>query len=355
MTAWRRFARALDDKLATPSYHEIRDIVDRITAKRPLLLVIDEFGKNLEAYGESGADGDMYLCKNSRSGHPPHGGSIPWSWSPSNTSLSRHTLLRASAAKRREWAKVQGRFEDIPYVDSAAATRSLISIALDHGSDLLFEQARREAAAAAVHGAEEAGLAEVASTDLVAACWPLHPSTLLVLPELCARFGQNERTLFSFLASPEPLSVSTWLSAFQAGQLEWVRLDRVYDYFVESAGNYLAISTSTSRWNEISIAIRDAHGLTDAQRRVLKTVGLLNLVASAGMLRASEAVVAFAASDGGEGTEDSQAVAARLSEPKLSASLRTATTRTSTGSGRDPTSTSTPPSALLAATLKIFR
>lgn len=306
--------RALDDKLATPSYHEIRQLIGEITAKRPLLMVIDEFGKNLEAYGESGADGDMYLLQELAEWASAGGGSIPMVLVTIQHLAFEAYAASASVSKRREWAKVQGRFEDVPYVDSAAATRSLISVALDHGSDLRFDHARRQAAAAAVQGAEEAGLAEVSSRDLVAACWPLHPSTLLVLPELCARFGQNERTLFSFLASPEPLSVSTWLTTCEEGELGWVRLDRVYDYFVESASNYLAVSTSTSRWSEISTSIRDAHGLSDAQRRVLKTVGLLNLVSSSGMLRASEAVVAYACSDGSEGTEDSRAVVARLGE-----------------------------------------
>ncbi|MEX2373979.1 MAG: hypothetical protein WD942_00110 [Dehalococcoidia bacterium] len=305
--------RAIDDKLASPSFHEIRELVEGIVNSRPLLLVIDEFGKNLEAYSESGADGDLYLLQELAE------------WSSSSNGLPlvvvtiQHLAFEAYAAsdstsKRREWAKVQGRFEDIPFVDSAAATRNLIASALDHGDDAGFRAVRESLAEAAADQATASGLPEIATAELIAATWPLHPTTLIALPELCSRYGQNERTLFSFLASAEPQSVSSWLSTRESDTLDWVRLDRVYDYFIESAGNFLVVSDEGARWTEIATAIRDAHGLSDAQRRVLKAVGILNLVATAGSLRASKPLLAFACADGQDGTEDEHAVEERLGE-----------------------------------------
>ena len=307
-------SRALDEKLSTPAYHEIHALVVEIAARRPLLLLIDEFGKNLEAYSDSGADGDLYLLQELAEWASGTEDPIPMVLVTIQHLAFEAYAASASATKRREWAKVQGRFEDIPYVDSATATRHLIAVALDHGNDPLFNEARVQIASGAAEGAAAAGLPEVASADLLTACWPLHPSTLLVLPELCARYGQNERTLFSFLASPEPLSATSWLKRQSLESLGWVRLDRVYDYFVESAGNFVAASEDVSRWNEVLTAIRDAHGLSDGQRRVLKTIGVLNLVAATGMLRASEELVTFACADGQVGTEDEAAVRLRLSE-----------------------------------------
>lgn len=307
--------RAHDDKLASPSFHEVRDLIAGITERRPLLLVIDEFGKNLEAYSESGADGDLYLLQEL----------AEWSTNakqrlPMVVVTIQHLAFEAyagadSASKRREWAKVQGRFEDIPFVESSAATRNLIAAALDHGQDPDFAESRRRAAAEVAAAAANSGLPEVAPSEIVQATWPLHPTVMQVLPELCARYGQNERTLFSFLASPEPLSVNSWLA--QVGSkppLPWVRLDRVYDYFVESAGNFLLLSEEGSRWTEIATSIRDAHGLDEAQQRVLKAVGTLNLVASTGALRASTPLIALACADGEQGTAETAEVAARLSE-----------------------------------------
>jgi hypothetical protein len=128
---------------------------------------------------------------------------------------------------------------------------------------------------------------------------------------LCERYGQNERTLFSFLAGHEPLSLATFLrdTPWSEGDpLPVVRLDRLYDYFLEAATNLVAVSSNASRWLEIDTRVRDAVGLSAASRRVLKTVGLLNLVSAGGTLRASRALVSHSAADGLPGTKSAREV-----------------------------------------------
>ena len=164
----------------------------------------------------------------------------------------------ASAAQRREWAKIQGRFEDIPFVDSPAQTRSLIAASFEPPSGRLAESqsgwAHRQ-----LPVLQSLGLNELAADpEQLAACWPLHPVALAALPELCERYGQNERTLFSFLAGHEPLSVASFLSdtAWDDDHLPVVRLDRLYDYFIDAAASMVGVSTNASRWLEIDTRIR---------------------------------------------------------------------------------------------------
>ncbi|WP_130648836.1 hypothetical protein [Egicoccus halophilus] len=307
--------RAMSPRFASPSYHEVHELITELAKRKPILLIVDEFGKNLEAYAESGTEGDLYLLQELAE------------WSSGERRLPlvlvtiQHLAFEAyavdtSAAQRREWAKVQGRFEDISYVDSAAATRGLIAAALEHSADRGYLDLRGEAVDEVLAEAEDAGLATVASRELVESCFPLHPSTLLVLPALCARYGQNERTLFSFLASDEPQSLTSFTRSTRLdGEARpWVRLDRVYDYFVESASTFVGASRDANRWVEIETAIRDSHGLSSAQLRVLKVVGVLNLVASAGALRASADLIEFALRGTEPALADSKAVRARLGE-----------------------------------------
>lgn len=306
--------RATSDRLASPSYHDVRDLVERLAERKPVLLVIDEFGKNLEAFASGGSDADLYLLQEL----------AEWSSGEDRLPLVlvtiQHLAFEAyaadtTAAQRREWAKVQGRFEDISYVDSAAATRGLIGAALDHGTDRRYRDHRDRAARTAAEAAEAASAPGVADPGLVAACYPLHPSTLLVLPPLCARYGQNERTLFSFLASGEPRSVTSFLREAELCEaMPWVRLDQVYGYFVESASTFVGVSKDANRWVEVETTIRDAHGLTDAQQRVLKAVGVLNLVAAAGAVRASRELLEYAMADGSPGLSSEDEVRARLEE-----------------------------------------
>ena len=129
---------------------------------------------------------------------------------------------------------------------------------------------------------------------MVSACYPLHPLASLVLPELCSRYGQQERTLFSFLAGPDPQSASSFLTetAFaQRRPLPSLGLDGVYDYFVASGALNASAGGQSSRWIEIASRLRDSHGLSLPQERLAKAVALLNLVATSGTVRASKQIL----------------------------------------------------------------
>lgn len=298
-----------------PDTRNIRAAVFQLAELAPVLLLIDEFGKNLEAFVDYRADADVFLLQEL----------AEWTRRVDASRLAVVTMQHmafdehvsgATSAQRREWAKIQGRFEDVPFVDSASQTRALIAAT--------FEPADRTLAPVVRSWAEDVagdlmafGISELADADLLARCWPLHPLSLAVLPDLCQRYGQHERTLFSFLAGRAPSSVGAFLAekTWRRGDaLPAVRLDQLYDYFVGAAAALAGVSAAASRFVEIDTRIRDAPGLSQAQRRVVKSVGLLNLVSTGGSLRASESVVSWAASDGDDGTEDNAAVSARLVE-----------------------------------------
>lgn len=189
---------------------------------------------------------------------------------------------------------MQGRFEDIAYVESAAQTRALIGTAFEvHDASLrdrIGRWARREATE--MH---RLGVAEMADPDTVASCYPLHPLAALVLPELCGRYGQHERTLFAFLTGADPASAVSFLnktSLPERGTLPSLGLDAVYDYFIAGGGSTAAAVGRSSRWAEIATRLRDTHGLTERQERMAKSVAVLNLVSATGSIRASEAMLA---------------------------------------------------------------
>ena len=144
------------------------------------------------------------------------------------------------------------------------------------------------------------GIADLADPAAVASCYPLHPLASLVLPELCSRYGQHERTLFSFLTGPDPASAASFLARTDLparGRLPALGLEAVYDYFVASGALSVRASGRSSRWTEIATRLRDAHGLSARQRRLAKAIAVLNLVATSGTLRASRKVLGLAEGD----------------------------------------------------------
>ncbi|WP_101947990.1 hypothetical protein [Mycobacterium sp. 3519A] len=271
---------------------EIRSCVREITREHPLLLIIDEFGKNLEYFAGTGADGDPFLLQ--ELAEMTQGtDAVPMVVITMQHLSFDEYVQGSSTARRREWSKVQGRFQDIPYTETPAQSRRLIASALRQDKHL--QRAAKEWLRDHRVRLEEHGLRDIA--DDAAEAIPLHPLALAVLPDLCSRYGQNERTLFSFLTGTEPSALPQFLA--QTGwdgtsTIPMVGLDLLYDYFLESSGSMIGVADGASRWIEIETRIRDTAGLKDIQVKALKTIGLLNLVSSGGRVRASRSLLTLA-------------------------------------------------------------
>lgn len=293
------FARAGEVPVSTS---DILDTVRRLCALQPVALIVDEFGKNLEAYTTSNDQGDPYLLQ--ELAELTQGESaLPLVVITMQHLAFDDYVQETSATRRREWAKVQGRFQDIPFIETPEQSRRLITASLERKTKKLDVPARKWVRARA-QIFEELGLREVMEDSQHAI--PLHPVTLAVLPDLCTRYGQNERTLFSFMAGSEPLAVPAFLDETEwhvDDSLPLLGLDRVYDYFLESATTMIGVSDTASRWLEIETRIRDTSGLSSAQLCALKSIGVLNLVSSGGKIRASRAMLHFCLSGIGDGLQ----------------------------------------------------
>jgi len=113
------------------------------------------------------------------------------------------------------------------------------------------------------------------------------------------RYAQNDRSLFTFLTSGEPFSLRNFLDETEINEdaLPTLKLDRVYDYFLESAGMGLASRPNLQRWVEIHDLIADSKSLDEDSLRVLKAIGILNLVTITGVTRATRQLVAYGLAD----------------------------------------------------------
>ena len=269
------------------------EIARRLAEDAPLLLIVDEFGKNLEAVRDGG-EADPYLLQ--QLAEAGQGSGLPiFVVTLQHLSFEDH-LAGADGPLRREWAKVQGRFEDVSFVESAGQTRALIGTVFNVEDETVRARIERWAQPHA-ETMRALGVADLADAATVASCYPLHPLAALVLPELCSRYGQHERTLFSFLTGPHAASASSFLSAANLparGPLPSLGIEAVYDYFVGSGALNIASDRQSSRWTEIATRLRDSHGLTPPQSRLAKAVALLNLVSTTGTIRASRQILALA-------------------------------------------------------------
>lgn len=268
-------------------------------SRKGVLLVIDELGKVLEYAAHHPGREDLYLLQ--RIAELPAGVDEP----PVLTLLLLHRsfadyTLPMQAAERSEWAKVQGRFEDVPYAEGPGQMMRLVSRAIEHHDVHGIAEALDDWSATwmgALERKQDPVLALDAAT--IRGLYPLHPLTALVLPIVCTRYAQNDRSMFSFLTSWEAHGFQWFLAEtpWRGRPLATLQPHHLYDYFVETARLAAAARPEFQRWTEVQARVTECRGLPERLVRVVKTVGIFNLVAMLGELRASRALVARALSD----------------------------------------------------------
>ncbi|MGH7172004.1 MAG: hypothetical protein ACRELG_17150 [Gemmataceae bacterium] len=258
-----------------------------------ILLIVDELGKFLE-YGATDPErGDVFVLQElaesaTRSKRPFLFVTIL------HQALDRYAE-HMSAGRRAEWAKVQGRFEDVAFEERTDQILRLLSHAIqykgeDSGVRSLRKQAKAAAQEAVALGLRCGSMTSVEMRDCLAACYPLHPLTAFILGPLFRQFAQNERSLFAFLTSSEPFGFQEFLreQTLKGGAY---RLDQLYDYVMASLGPTLFAQTRGKRWAEVQSALDRLHDANELEIRVAKIIGLLHALGPASALPATEATV----------------------------------------------------------------
>jgi hypothetical protein len=261
-----------------------------------VLLIIDELGKLLEHAAHSGSGGDLFLLQQLAELPAAPGEAPVLVLGLLHQAFSEYGNLLA-AAERAEWEKIQGRFEDIPFAESAEQMLRLIGDAIEAAPPPTVARAiKRRSADWSVRFTRTLShpyVGEIMLSERIATVYPLHPLTALILPSLCTRFGQNDRSLFTFLAGTTAHALTGFLERTTAStdNLPLLRLPDVYDYFLDAAALGALSRAHMHRWAEIHGVITEAVGIESDEMEVLKVIGVLNLVASAGPLRAGRALV----------------------------------------------------------------
>lgn len=195
-----------------------------------------------------------------------------------------HYSNRLGKNLRDEWQKVQGRFGTIAFLEPAEQSLRVVGAAFERDSELPAEvmtQITKVTERLAAESALPVGLEQESAQQLFEHCYPLHPLTLLMLPILCQKVAQNERTLFSYLSSSEPFGLRQRLAEQTMG--DWVGPWELYDYFILNQVGGFSDPLTYHRWVEVITALERFDGATDGNSedpalRLLKTIGLLNLI-----------------------------------------------------------------------------
>ena len=257
-----------------------------------LLIILDELGKILEFAALHPDQQDIYLLQSlaeaaSRSGKEPLFvvGLLHQGFNAYADQLSQPA--------QREWEKVAGRFEEILFNQPLDQISTLIAAALhvraQNLPDEIVAVAKRDMGSTLALGWYGAQVGSQELIDQAPLLYPLHPTVLPVLVKLFSRFGQNERSLFSFLLSNEPFGLQDFArQTIREG--EFYRLHNLYDYARATFGHRLSLQSYRSHWNLIDSMITSFHADSALDLQVIKTVGLLNLLDAEDLLPSAEVI-----------------------------------------------------------------
>ena len=237
-----------------------------------LILFIDEMGKFLEAAANE--TGDAYVFQQLAE--------------IASRSEGRFLLIgvlhqafeeyahRLSHETRDEWAKIQGRFIDLPVNVAGEEQIELISRAVECKDIPQVHGALARSVARMALRRRSGNLSALAAT--LKECWPLHPAVACLLgPISRRRFGQAQRSVFGFLNSSELHGFQDFLN--QASVSDLYGPDQLWDYLRTNLEPTILASPDGHRWALAAEALErcESIGGDDLQIKLLKAIAVIDM------------------------------------------------------------------------------
>ena len=262
-------------------------------SNRILFLLLDEFGKFLEFASKHNPENELYFIQQLAEfcNNPKHNIVLITTVHQSFDSYA----YSLTSTQKQEWTKVKGRFREITFNEPVEQLLFLASEYVaenfnNKSSKGQVEQCLKLAEATKALNFNKDFIKEIASK-----LFPLDLLSANVLTLSLQRYGQNERSLFSFLESTD----LTGITKFNKRENPFYNLSCVYDYI---NFNFYSFITSKynpdfSPWSSIRSSLEEIERGFDSQindyAKAIKTIGLLNIFSASGSILDEEFLIGY--------------------------------------------------------------
>lgn len=269
-----------------------------------VLLIIDEFGKFLEFTAAHNAEKELYLLQQLAE--------------YANTRKNEFILLttlhqdfsayagKLSKAQKNEWVKVKGRFNEIVFNEPVEQLLYLAGKRLN-GSIPKDKEKQFENLYDIISHSNAFPLRDFFNKSFAEELYPLDILSAATLALSLQEYGQNERSLFTFLDS----DTQKGINGFDSKKNSFYSLSRVYDYLNQSLHSVVKskLNPDYSKWAAIRIALERVEGEFAYKKhklysRIIKTIGILNIFSSAGAKLDEAFLSIYVTNADGESVED---------------------------------------------------
>ncbi|CAM2974010.1 hypothetical protein [Flavobacterium frigoris] len=245
-----------------------------------LIIFIDEFGKYLEFAARNNPENELYFIQqlaeyvNDSTKNILLISTLHQDFNQYSYSLTK--------SQQNEWDKVKGRLKEITFNEPV---EQLLFLAAKRIDQLNFESETYhfEELFEVIQESKLFPLRDYLNKEIAQELLPFDLLAASVLTLALQKYGQNERSLFSFIEANDPYS----LANYNATQNPHYNLSNVYDYLVHNYHSFLSnrFNPHFPNWTTIKVAIERVEGYyngdKDAATKIIKTIGLLNIFSSA--------------------------------------------------------------------------
>jgi ribosomal protein S15P/S13E len=259
-------------------YHSVRK------ENKVLFILIDEFGKFLEYASKHNPEKELYFVQQLAEfcNNPKHNIVLITTVHQSLESYA----YSLSKTQQQEWTKVKGRFREITFNEPV---EQLLFLASEYVAEHFEPKTSKTEIEKCLKLTTETKAFNFNSDFLKEIASKLYPLDILsanILTLSLQRYGQNERSLFSFLESSD----HTGLAKFNKKENPFYNLSNVYDYLNFNFYSFLTskYNPDFSAWSSIRSSIEEVERAFDSNIndyiKAVKTIGLLNIFSASGSI-----------------------------------------------------------------------
>lgn len=286
--------RSLEDTLREElKINKRKDVIEGLSthynkvnsSNKGLLIAIDEFGKFLEYASENKPEQELYIVqKIAEFANDPNKNLIFLTTLHQGFDAYRSRLDEKS---RNEWEKVKGRLKEITFNEPVEQLLHLAAkylTSLTAGKDgKLNNIGRREFKDLynSVIASRVYPFYNYLNEKIAEQLYPLEILSAGILARSLQRYGQNERSLFTFLETTD-------FSKVINNNKPYFNLVDVFDYLINNFYSLLSSKHNPDylKWTIINTTLERAEVLFEkesvAKEKIIKAIGLLNILAPAG-------------------------------------------------------------------------
>lgn len=271
---------------------ELSGLIERETNFSGLLIIVDEMGKFLEFTAQHPDLGDIFILQQlgeiaSRSGSSPIVviGLLHQNFSAYASRLGLTT--------QKEWDKVAGRYEQLIFDHPIDQIAGLVALALGTDVEKLSPQTKSEAKqrmeAAIGLGWYGQAFGKAKLLELAPQLYPLDPLAFPVICRVFKLFGQNERSLFSFLHSSDGYAFSAFCQKpLSCG--EFYGLPHFYSFIESNLSPNLSLQGYGETWGLVSFVVNSKGDENPIIAAIFRAIGIFNLLGANDLIPSIEAV-----------------------------------------------------------------